>query len=151
MLITRGTPAWENIAGEKTIAPAWLVDEDKIASQPGTRIYRIGQGRICVVDETAIPAYLSKVVFLMNEALERNAMSISAKRGAPLNGFDGKPDQIYSTDFPSGRLIYHAQAFTTEFVPRTDGVAIAVEQLSPHALDTPEKLGIRINAPVARE
>jgi hypothetical protein len=72
----------------------------------------VGRGRLYSIVAGGIPDYALKV----NDALTVIAKAQPA--GAPLNGFHGKDDGKYVTDFPSGRLVFDTKTLATEFVPK---------------------------------
>jgi len=111
-LVTNGAPVWEGMDGHREIAAAWLLDEDKAAALPDTRVYRVGSGRLYSINAAGIPDYVRKV----NDALALTAKALPAN--ALLEGYHGIDDQKFVTDFPSGRLVFNTKTLGSEFVPK---------------------------------
>lgn len=98
VLITRGTPRWCSVEGEKC----------ELADAPGSG--RFGKGRVYAVDAASDGDFVTRVTELLT--------GIRRESKGGLHGFDGKDDGTYTTEFPSGLLLFDTKTLTTRFAAR---------------------------------
>jgi hypothetical protein len=111
VLITNGSPHWESLESHQRMLSELVSAEDSDAL-PGMRIYRMGRGRLYEITALGIQDYVKRV----NDALALVARG--QPQNAPINGYHGKDDGTYVTDFPDGRLLFDTKTLATTFVPK---------------------------------
>jgi hypothetical protein len=106
VLITKGEPSWESLAGPSSVVANWLTHEQPANSDmPGVRVFAVGKGRVYAVMAAKVSVYLSRIA------------PILAAQPAPLQGFNSALDGKFVTDFPSGRMTFDPRTLETDFAP----------------------------------
>ncbi|HUU23348.1 MAG TPA: beta-galactosidase [Phycisphaerae bacterium] len=112
VLIVRGQDPLASVEGDGKVYAAWVAGSARRLAGERARCFQVGRGAVVSVTVPTIEKYLEAVVSVLAEG------GLGLPDPAGLNGFDGKADGVWTTDFPARRLRFTTATGTTEVLPR---------------------------------